>query len=188
MADPCMCLNPSRYFQALIAQQAMSFFVILAAMQCRPPVCSQRLKHRPLPFGKHRDKGTPGAPGEHCVSEISNTWDRAVTCSSQSSCCVMMSQTSRLFVLAFPFVSHGKPPALCAWIFLMELLDLHKPIPPHASLEVSLESLESWPSEGADQMGISILKQPESPGVAHREGRASQLLCCHAPLAVLAGT
>lgn len=69
----------------------------------------------------------------------------------------------------------------------LELLDLHKPIPPHASLEVSLESLESWPFKGVDKIGISILKQPESPRGC-TQSRAPQLLCCHATLAVLAGT
>lgn len=162
------------------------FLVILAAIQHKSRVCSQWLNHKLLPFGKHRDKGTLG-PGEHCVQKISVTWDKAVTCSSQSSCCVMMLQTSRLFVTAFPFISPVKPHALCTQFFLMEPLDHHKPIPPHASLEISLESLESWPSKAGDKMGISILKQPESPRVCTQTW-APQLWCCHALLAVLAGT
>lgn len=60
-------------------------------------------------------------------------------------------------------------------------------LPPHASLEISLESLESWPSKAGDKMGISILKQPESPRVCTQTW-APQLWCCHALLAVLAGT
>lgn len=54
------------------------------------------------------DKWTLG-PGEHCGQKISVSWDQAVPCSSQSSCCVMMLQTSRLFATAFPFISPVKP-------------------------------------------------------------------------------
>lgn len=85
--------------------------------------------------------------------------------------------SSRLFVTAFPFISPVKPPALPAWFFPAELLDPHKPIPPCASLEMLLESLESWPSKGADKMGISILKQPESPRVCTQGSPAPVLPC-----------
>lgn len=92
---------------------------------------------------------------------------------------MMMLQSSRLFATAFIFVT--------ARFFLTELLDLHKPSPPRASLGISLESLESWPSRGADKMGFSILRQPEIARVC-TQTRAPQILRCCAPLAVLAGT
>lgn len=60
----------------------------------------------------------------HCMQKISNIRDKAITwralCSMQTSCCVMMLHTSRLFVTAFSFISPEVHSFYCCscWIFI----------------------------------------------------------------------
>lgn len=60
----------------------------------------------------------------HCMQKISNIRDKAITwralCSMQTSCCVMMLHTSRLFVTSFSFISPEVHSFYCCgcWIFI----------------------------------------------------------------------
>lgn len=78
----------------------------------------------------------------------------------QTSCCVMMLHTSRLFVTAFSFISLEVHSFYCCscWIFINPSLTI--PL-----LRSHQKACCLWPSKGANKMGITIFKHPESPRV-----------------------